>query len=445
MNTITSNLKITDIDIAHLQPNPSNPRQNLGDLTELTDSLLSQGIQQPLVVTPADDKGNHTIIMGHRRYAAAQNAKLTTLPCIIKQADNKTQAELMLVENIQRANLTTLEEVTGYAHLLNLGATEEEMARTTGRSRSTVHKRIKASKVDTSRLLDSNQASLDQLCTIADYADHPDLQAQLYRAVGTDDWNSTVNEVKQVITAEKWTQSAKETINNLGLELITGITDKYAKVPGYKVIHRISMPNQLSETLAMLSEKAVSSITAIALIESGNAWERGGIALHKLTPKETKKEGEKNSLKSKNQAQLDERNKKFDHLLAFSKSARQLLKDHIATLATKRLPASKQVDTIASLVLYFQNQKTRNFEAVEPSVDNPWGEGTSIVNPDDKHLGQAAIVLLCDRAVDNICASDWRTDQTLKEIKSLYSIFKKTGYKVSTDEEKALDGQFLNV
>lgn len=444
MNTITSDLKITDIDLAHLQPNPSNPRQDLGDLTELTDSLLSQGIQQPLVVTPADNKGNHTIIMGHRRYAAAQNAKLATLPCIIKQADIKTQAELMLVENIQRANLTTLEEVKGYAHLLNLGATEEEMARKTGRSKTTVHKRIKAAKVDTSRLLDSDQASLDQLCTIADYADHPDLQAQLYRAVGTDDWNSTVNEVKQVITAEKWAQSAKATIKNLNLELITGLTNRYAKVPGYAIVERINITKQLSESLARLTDKAVSRITAIALIETGNAWERGAIALHKLTPKEAKKEEEKNKLTSDNQAQLDERNKKFDHLLAFSKTSRQLLKDHIATLATKRLPANKQVDIIAALVLYLQNQKTPNVSPVEPSVDNPWGKGTSIVTPDDKHRGQAAIVLLCDRAVDNIAASDWRLEQSLAEIKSLYSIFQDTGYKVSTDETKALDGQFLN-
>jgi ParB family chromosome partitioning protein len=82
MNTQT----LQDISIESIDPNPANPRQDIGDVSELAASIAEQGVQQNLVVVPSGEN-RYTVVIGHRRLAAARQAGLTTLPCAIREWD----------------------------------------------------------------------------------------------------------------------------------------------------------------------------------------------------------------------------------------------------------------------------------------------------------------------------------------------------------------------
>lgn len=100
---------ITNIDVTKLKEHPDNPRKNIGDVTELAESIKARGILQNLTVVPAEN-GMYTVIIGHRRLAAAKQAGLTEVPCAVVDMDYKTQLSTMLLENMQRSDLTVYEQ-----------------------------------------------------------------------------------------------------------------------------------------------------------------------------------------------------------------------------------------------------------------------------------------------------------------------------------------------
>lgn len=128
-----------DIPIAHVSPNPHQPRQAISEesLTELADSIREHGVIQPLVVTQVGDQ--YQIIAGERRWRAAQLAGLASVPALIKETTPQQMLELALVENIQRADLNPLEEANAYRQLMDeFGLTQEQVAERVGRSRTAV-------------------------------------------------------------------------------------------------------------------------------------------------------------------------------------------------------------------------------------------------------------------------------------------------------------------
>ena len=126
------------IPIDKLDPNPDQPRTEIGDLTELTASITEKGVLEPLLVK-ADRLGRWMIIAGERRWRAATAAGLTEVPCIEMEVDDGAVAEIALIENMQRKDLTPWEEADGLLALCErFGYTHEDVARKVGKSRSTV-------------------------------------------------------------------------------------------------------------------------------------------------------------------------------------------------------------------------------------------------------------------------------------------------------------------
>ncbi len=127
------------IAIERLEPNPNQPRVEIGDLTELIASIKEKGILEPLLVRPSEVGGRFMIISGERRYRAAREAGLRELPCIEMEVDDRAVAEIALIENLQRKDLTPFEEAEGLQMLVErFGYTHEEVARKIGKSRSSV-------------------------------------------------------------------------------------------------------------------------------------------------------------------------------------------------------------------------------------------------------------------------------------------------------------------
>lgn len=126
------------IPITSIFPNPEQPRSEFGDLTELRDSIKEKGVLEPLLVRPTDE-GKFMIIAGERRWRASQLAGLDEVPCIEMDVDDKALAEIALIENLQRKDLTVWEEADGLAALKEkFGYTQDEIAQKISKGRTTV-------------------------------------------------------------------------------------------------------------------------------------------------------------------------------------------------------------------------------------------------------------------------------------------------------------------
>lgn len=128
---------VREIEIARIRPNPNQPRVQFDQeaLGELADSIRERGVLQPILLRP--DGEDYLIIAGERRWRAAQQARLHSIPAIVREIDDSTTAELALIENIQRLDLNPLEEAEGYRQLiLRHGHTQDDVGRIVHKSRS---------------------------------------------------------------------------------------------------------------------------------------------------------------------------------------------------------------------------------------------------------------------------------------------------------------------
>tara|TARA_B100001123_G_scaffold450770_1_gene623576 strand:+ start:2495 stop:3367 length:873 start_codon:yes stop_codon:yes gene_type:complete len=130
------------VPIERLEPNPHQPRKAFiqGDIEALAASIRAQGILQPILVRRSDEKpDSYQILAGERRWRAAQLAQLHQVPIIVKEISDEDALELALVENLQRQDLTAIEEADGYQRLIDeFSQTQEQIAQTVGKSRSHV-------------------------------------------------------------------------------------------------------------------------------------------------------------------------------------------------------------------------------------------------------------------------------------------------------------------
>jgi len=125
------------IPIEDIDPNPNQPRQVVGDLSELVASVREKGILEPIIVRRKDSR--FQIVAGERRYRAAMEAGLPEIPCVVKDLSDADVMEIALIENLQRKDLTAFEEADGLKVLAEAhGYTHEMMAERLGKSRTTV-------------------------------------------------------------------------------------------------------------------------------------------------------------------------------------------------------------------------------------------------------------------------------------------------------------------
>ena len=178
------NNKIVMLPRDLLHPHPDNPRKDLGDLTELKESIREHGIMQNLTVVP-DDEDGYQILIGHRRFAASEGI-LNDLPCVVaKGLSDREQVGIMLCENMQRSDLTYIEQAHGFQMMLDLGDTVETISEKTGFSKKTIKHRLEIAKLDPEAVKEAEK-KLFQL-SIADYmelekVDDIDMRNELIRS-----------------------------------------------------------------------------------------------------------------------------------------------------------------------------------------------------------------------------------------------------------------------
>src|SRR5687767_8023860 len=146
------------IPIDQLDPNPNQPRQVMGDLSELMASIAEKGIIEPIIVRQRG--GRYQIIAGERRYQAAVQVGLRELPVVIREVDDVEIIEVALVENIQRKDLGPFEEAEALAGLADrCGYTHEDLAKRIGRSRTAITESLSLAEMPT---------EVRNLCRLAD-------------------------------------------------------------------------------------------------------------------------------------------------------------------------------------------------------------------------------------------------------------------------------------
>jgi ParB family transcriptional regulator, chromosome partitioning protein len=135
------------IPIHLIEANPDQPRSAMGDLSDLTRSIVDKGVLEPILVRPRDD-GRFTIISGERRFRAALDAGLSEIPCIEMDVPDNELLEIALVENLQRKDLSPFEEADGYKALQERhGYTHEQIADAVGKSRVTITEALSISRL----------------------------------------------------------------------------------------------------------------------------------------------------------------------------------------------------------------------------------------------------------------------------------------------------------
>ena len=195
------------LPVKEIQPHPNNPRKDLGDLSELTESIKKNGIMQNLTVVK-NEGGGYTVIIGHRRLAAAKAAGVEKVPCAVAELDEGEQLATMLLENMQRQDLTVYEQAEGIQLLLDMDFSVTDIAQKTGFSESTVRRRTKLLELDRVKFKESQarQVSLkdyEQLFEIEDKG----IQNELLDKLGTADFN---NDYRIAVSKQKFKRNLEE-------------------------------------------------------------------------------------------------------------------------------------------------------------------------------------------------------------------------------------------
>lgn len=227
---------LTTIAIEKLHPHPDNPRKVLGNIDELAESIKANGILQNLTVVPMnDDWTEFTVIIGHRRLAAAKQAGLTELPCAVVEMTEKEQLSTMLTENMQRSDLTVYEEAKGCQLLLDLGDTVAEVAEKTGFSESKIRRRVKLCELDEEAFKESQirQPTLQDYDRLNKIEDIEERNA-LLKTIGTNNFNSAIYAAEAKQERKHTRDEIKKVCSDKGLlECETSDAPKGYKYEGY--------------------------------------------------------------------------------------------------------------------------------------------------------------------------------------------------------------------
>ncbi len=178
--------EIIDIDLNELRANPYQPRQTFNEeaLRELASSIKEHGVFQPIIVKKSI-KG-YEIIAGERRVRASRMAGLTTIPAIVRNLDDNQMMEIALLENLQREDLSAIEEAMAYKALLDrLQITQEELSKRVGKSRSHITNLIGLLRLpsDVQELVNTNKLSMAHARVLSKFEDVNQIRKMAYEII----------------------------------------------------------------------------------------------------------------------------------------------------------------------------------------------------------------------------------------------------------------------
>ncbi|HET8642564.1 MAG TPA: ParB/RepB/Spo0J family partition protein [Pseudonocardiaceae bacterium] len=231
-----------EVPVQDVVAHPDNVRADVGDVDELAASVTEQGILQPLTVVGIDaylasnptrtdnlDAGRWVVIAGHRRLAAARLAQLATVPIIVRDdlAGAETATTTMIVENVQRAGLTPLEEARAFGRLRDTGWSQRRIAKATGVSHGQVAKRLSLLRLpdQAAETLHTGRLSVADALTLLELPD--DELSEAWTTCTTETWRRAGDVVASFTnrrTAQAAAAKLRDTLNERGIEIVDNDT-----------------------------------------------------------------------------------------------------------------------------------------------------------------------------------------------------------------------------
>jgi ParB family transcriptional regulator, chromosome partitioning protein len=256
---LTADDRIEKIATAQLQPSPYQPRKHFDEvaLKELADSIKRYGIVQPLVVTPAGKDGRYTLIAGERRWRAAKLAKLSSIPALIRTSQELEQMELALIENVQRVDLSPLEQAVSIERLHEqFSLSYDEIAKRLGKAHSTINNTVRLLRLpaDAREALAAGRITEGHARAILALKGDTERQAYLLKTIQGQGWS--VRQAERFVTSVKaGTKDVRQTHEHVATE--TPATRKLARKLGTPVnIRRTARGGKLEITFTSDKELA---------------------------------------------------------------------------------------------------------------------------------------------------------------------------------------------
>lgn len=442
-NYQSSEIKL--INTSLIDPHPDNPRKNIGDVTDLADSIRANGLLSPLSVVPHGQR--YRVIAGHRRLAACKQAGTGAVPCFVLDLDPLQQLEAMVTENCQREQLTALEEADAIQGMLDLGATTASVAHQLGRSSDYVRDRAKAASIDNEVRAtrdDFSQLTIGQLVAIARYDGRPDLQKKLAQAAGTSNFDYTLSRIERDENDRQWIESVAALLvePDSGINLIPD-PEKPFNDPEWRYLGCMfpstGTPEEAIEKIRELNPAAVSIHTVSQQVY---LWTR----------RDKTADAEKEARRAAEQAERDARRHALEEYAAASADKRMAwLHGHLHGVKRDKL-----VETTARLGLlqiidpdpqgYTQALSTWNDKCgVEQFTTISGIEPERALAELRYHLDEPdwavwAVQILAARIEWFIDPEDWTsTSDISRRIPGYYQILQDLGYTPADDETSHLD------
>ena len=467
--------EIVYLNVNEIYPHPDNPRKSIGDISELVESIKKNGIMQNLTVVPGhhftsatekleledklmamkdrDDaywelRGNiekgwtptgYTLIIGHRRCAAAKEAGLTELPCIITEMDENTQFSTMLEENMQRTDLTIYEQAQGFQMMLDLGNTEEQIAEKTGFSKTTIRHRLNIAKLDkdivkTKEDDDSFQLSLKDLYELEKIDDIEKRNHILKTATSSRD---IVWKAKSAATEIRRTNNAKLLVDRfkaMGFKKAPKDaeqewSDKYETVKKYDL--EDDVPDKITYKKPKDDPMYVVGNYNVRLVVPTGKKERT-LSEYEIKQKEVQKA--KKELKEKEKIMYSNIEKCITYILDGQispvKETVDFYKSFLKTLTTLNYQMTKSeiAEYKTGTPLYSLSLEKERYDEF-----NQWYDGLSEIHTALVHL----------LAVKNLEIHGYNADykeEYAARVKAVVDFLKQYGFSLSEEEEQLLDG-----
>jgi ParB family transcriptional regulator, chromosome partitioning protein len=244
---LTSDERIQNLFIADITANPNQPRKQFDGqaLSELASSIREHGVLQPIIVLPRKDNG-YEIIAGERRWRASQIAGLKTIPAVVREKAKLQRLEIALIENVQRVDLSPLEQAVSIEHLHGqFNLSYQQIAQKLGKAAPTVNNIVRLLQLpDTARdALQSGRITEGHARAILALKGQPELQHRLLELIQGQAWS--VRQAEQFVTAHKEGLKTSKAVSQRSVKETTE-TKKLSKKLGAKVtIHHTAKGGKL--------------------------------------------------------------------------------------------------------------------------------------------------------------------------------------------------------
>ena len=441
---------ITYIPIDQLYPHWDNPRKDLGDLSELAESIKARGVMQNLTVVPGHkltgeewhelvrqygrnpneqtrilmnsghSSEGYTVVIGHRRMAASKIAGLTELPCVVSDMDYKTQISTMLLENMQRSDLTVYEQARGFQMMLDLGDSVPIIAEQTGFSETTVRSRVKLLELDEKEF----KASEKKNVTLAEYAklnkiENIERRNVVLKAIGTNNFDHELQRALDLQRERKYADAIIQQCKTFATKIDNTKDKRYIASYALKANTEVHIPDDAKTKKYYYTDNGYA------------------IALYVDDPN-----GEVDAKDEEKKRKIEERRRA---LRAESKTAKELRMNFIKNMSDAEIK-KHQVTAIRSLIpnlIYtYSDIKKKDvaelMDLPETFVDGKELEEDLKVRP-ERYLLVIAYLMMEPYSENyySYMNAEYEKNEHLDE---LYEFLKEIGYEMSDDEKALQDG-----